>query len=400
MVDYMSTLLMSRDAVKEVKLFQLSDFLLSRMQEATREFLKELTQSGFSQERWNVLAGVLPVISNAGIWLYSATEALAQRISLGELALTFQVTENSRRAMDRLIFLSGHLSESTRYLTDLFNFLDLPASSLPGALKRPTHHAPMPNLHGPITFNNVCFRYPGTSPDVLKGVSFTINAGERVALVGENGAGKTTLIKLLSRLYDPIEGAITCNGVDLREIEPEAYHARIGAVFQDFAQFDLTARENIGFGDIASFRNTEDLDQRVRRAAEQGGAASLIDSLPQQYDTVLGRQFENGTDLSGGQWQKIALARAFMRDADLLILDEPTAALDAFAEAEVYARFAELTAGKTTVFVTHRLSSVRMADRILVLKDGALVECGNHEELISLNGEYAAMYRLQAERYQ
>lgn len=171
-------------------------------------------------------------------------------------------------------------------------------------------------------------------------------------------------------------------------------------ILQDFVHYELTVRENIGFGDIASFHNSVELDQRIRRAAEQGGAAPLIESLPMQYDTVLGRQFENGTDLSGGQWQKIALARAFMRDAELLILDEPTAALDAFAEAEVYARFAKLTAGKTTVFVTHRLSSVRMADRILVLKDGALVECGNHEELISLNGEYAAMYRLQAERYQ
>jgi ATP-binding cassette subfamily B protein len=246
-------------------------------------------------------------------------------------------------------------------------------------------------------FQHVSFRYPGSEQDVLNDISFTIQPGETVALVGENGAGKTTLVKLLTRLYDPSQGTVTIAGRDLRQVDPQLFYQQIGAIFQDFRYYNLTVKENIGFGNLAELENMA----RIRRAAEMGGATELIEGLPHQYETMLGRVFlEDSKDLSGGEWQKIALARAFMRDVPLLILDEPTAALDAFAENTVYNRFAELTKGRTTIFVTHRLSSVRMAGRILVLKEGRLIEAGNHDELMAQGGEYASMFKLQAERYQ
>ena len=254
----------------------------------------------------------------------------------------------------------------------------------------------MPDLTGPIELQSVSFRYPGADRDALIDIPFTIQPGEKVALVGENGAGKTTLVKLLTRLYDPTAGKVFMNGVDLRTLDPQRYYHQLGVIFQDFARYSFTAGENIGLGCVEALANEE----RIRQAAHMGGAAQLIERLPHGYETMLNKEFEGGVDLSGGEWQKVALSRAFMRDAALLILDEPTAALDAYAESEVYQRFAELTQGRTTVFVTHRLSSVLMADKILVLKGGRLVEAGNHACLMALQGEYAAMFNLQAKNYQ
>jgi ATP-binding cassette subfamily B protein len=301
-----------------------------------------------------------------------------------------------------MIHMGGYLADNTFYLTSFFDFMDQAPDEVAGTLAPSTAHAGTPDLRGApdargaIEFRDVSFHYPTADHDVLSSISFVIKPGEKVALVGENGAGKTTLVKLLARLYDPTHGTIYVNGQDLRTIDPPAYYRQIGVIFQDYIHYSFTARENVGLGWVEALGD----DARVRRAAGMGGAASLIERLPKGYDTPLSNRFDGGVDLSGGEWQRIALSRAFMRDAPLLILDEPTAALDAYAESEVYRRFAELTSGRTTVFVTHRLASVHMADTILVLKGGRLVEQGDHNSLMALQGEYAAMFNLQAEHYQ
>ncbi len=400
MIDYTASILGERDFVKETRLFQLEPHLLDKMRISVRAFLAEGRAIVFGEERWNAVLSLLPLIGTASIWIYVAAEALARRRTVGDLALTFQALESSRRAMDQVAFAAAFMVENAFFVTRLFAYLDASPTSFAGALKRPAPDAPArtPNLRGALVFHNVSFRYPGADKDTLSRLTFTIDPGERVAFVGENGAGKTTLIKLLTRLYDPTEGAITCDGVDLRDMTPESWRRKVGVIFQDFVRYDLTLNDNLGFGDIERYLAGM-LNGRLHTAAEQGGAHEVAGELSKGYETVLGRRFEDGTDLSGGQWQKIALSRAFVREADLLILDEPTAALDAFAEAAVYSRFAELTQGKSTVFVTHRLSSVKMAQKILVLKNGVLIEQGDHPALMAQAGEYASMYTLQAERY-
>jgi ATP-binding cassette, subfamily B, bacterial len=400
MIDYTASILGERDYVNETRLFQLEPHLLDKMRKSVRAFLAENRALAFGEERWNAGLSLLPLIGTASIWIYVAYEALARRRTVGDLALTFQVLESSHRAMDQIAFSAAFLVENTFFVTRLFAYLDASPASFAGALKRPAPDAPerTPNLRGSVVFDNVSFRYPGADKDTLSRLTFRIEPGERVAFVGENGAGKTTLIKLLTRLYDPTEGAITCDGVDLRDMTPESWRRKVGVIFQDFVRYDLTLEDNLGFGDIERYLAGV-LNERLQTAAGQGGAHQVAGELSKGYQSVLGRRFEDGIDLSGGQWQKIALSRAFVREADLLILDEPTAALDAFAEAEVYRRFAELTQGRSTVFVTHRLSSVKMAQKILVLKNGVLIEQGDHAALMAQAGEYASMYTLQAERY-
>jgi ATP-binding cassette, subfamily B, bacterial len=398
MVSYISSLLSDRETVKEVRLFQLQDYLLGRHRATCQQYVRKLAAIFISKERTNVVVTLISLLSTAGIWVYAGLRALAGGIGLGDIALVFQSVERSRTSLDNMANLSGYLVQNTVYLQNLFGFLNLQPAAVAGALSKPTAPAQInePNMHGPIVFGHVSFRYPDADRDALTDITFTIQAGEKVALVGENGAGKTTLVKLLTRLYDPAQGSISINGDDLRTFDPQHYYRQLGVIFQDFARYSFTARENIGLGSLQAF----DDDERIRKAARMGGATELIEKLPQGYATVLNKRFEGGVDLSGGEWQKVALSRAFMRDAALLILDEPTAALDAYAESEVYQRFAELTQGRTTVFVTHRLSSVRMADKILVLKGGRLIEEGNHASLIALQGEYAAMFNTQAEHYQ
>ncbi|MFN2157113.1 MAG: ABC transporter ATP-binding protein [Anaerolineae bacterium] len=400
MKDYMAQLLSERETAKEIRLFQLKEHLLVRFYEASVGYLSGLARITASQGKRQALLALLSLASTMGIWVYTGLQALARRTSLGDVALVFQATERSRMALEQVSYFGGFLVEHAIFLNTFFQFLDLTPGTVEGALGRPKpvegERAPVPQGYsGAIVFQNVSFRYPGSEREVLRNVSFTIRPGDKVALVGENGAGKTTLVKLLTRLYDPTDGAILLDGHDLRQIDPEDHYRRVGVIFQDFVRYELTAKENIGFGDVAAL---EDMT-RIRLAAQQGGAAELVEELPQQYETPLGRRFEGSTDLSGGEWQKLALSRAFMRQASLLILDEPTAALDARTEHEVYRRFAALTEGKTTLFVTHRLSSVRMADKILVLRDGTLVEAGTHDSLMQEGGEYATMFALQAERY-
>ena len=277
------------------------------------------------------------------------------------------------------------------FLTDLLAFFEMRPTicSKPHALP-----APRPILRG-FEFRNVSFRYPGNSRLVLNGLDFHLRAGERVALIGENGEGKTTLVKLMTRLYDPVEGQVLLDGVDLREYSLEDLYREIGVIFQDFMRYEMTARENIAVGRIDEVHNLP----LLMAAADKSMANEVIARLPRDYEQMLGRRFDSGVDLSGGEWQKVALARAYLRDAQVLILDEPTAALDARSEFEVFHRFAELTAGKTALFISHRFSTVRMADRIIVLQHGRIAEDGNHERLLNLGGRYAEMFEMQAANY-
>jgi ATP-binding cassette subfamily B protein len=276
-------------------------------------------------------------------------------------------------------------------MSNLFGFLELTPAMPVAANPRPIPH---PIKHG-IEFRNVSFKYPNRPEAVLKNVNLFIRPGEKVALVGSNGAGKTTLIKLLTRLYDPSEGQILLDGVDLREYDLNELRDSIGVIFQDFVRYQATAKENISFGQIKAVED----DARIADAAERGGAVEVIDGLPEKWETMLGQMFERGTELSGGQWQKMALGRAFMRDGEVLVLDEPTAALDAEREYEIFQRFRDLTTGKIAVLISHRFSTVRMADRIAVLEDGAIAELGSHAELLALGGTYARLFNMQAEGY-
>ena len=286
--------------------------------------------------------------------------------------------------------LSG-IADQALFLTDLLAFFDMQPTiqSKPDALP-----APRPILRG-FEFRNVSFRYPGSPRLVLNGLNFHLHPGERVALIGENGEGKTTIVKLITRLYDPVEGQVLLDGVDLREYSLEDLYREIGVIFQDFMRYEMTARENIAVGRIEEI---DDL-KMMQAAANKSLADAVIAKLPGGYDQMLGRRFETGVDLSGGEWQKVALARAYLRNAQLLILDEPTAALDARSEFEVFQRFAELTAGKMALFISHRFSTVRMADRIVVLEKGRIAEEGSHDELASLGGRYKEMFEMQAASY-
>ena len=400
LAEYFGELLSGRETVKEVRLFQLQDTLLDGFKQNTRFFIDGFARISISQERVNLLLSFISMVGTAAAWGYSIFLALAARISLGDIAMVFQSTERTRAALNQIFFYMGHMLENSLYLEHFFNFLDLPADSDSRETPERKEHEPADSLEkdlktGAFEFCHVSFHYPGSDQEVLHDVSFTLQTGQTLALVGENGAGKTTLVKLLTRLYEPTGGKILLNGRNLRDYPLEDYYRQIGVIFQDFARYDLSVRENIGFGRTEKMQDVHSLD----RAARLGGAADLIKSMPDGYDTMLGKRFGGGSDLSGGEWQKIGLSRAFMRDAALLILDEPPAALDVHAENEVYTRFAELTLGKTAVLVTHRLFSVKTAHHIIVLQAGRLIEKGTHVELIKQNGAYAKMFNLQAERY-
>jgi ATP-binding cassette subfamily B protein len=293
--------------------------------------------------------------------------------------------------METLVSGLVGISEQALYIKDLFDFFETTPSIVSGPEAIP---APRPIKTG-FEFQNVTFTYPGSTKPSLVNISFRLAAGEKIALVGENGAGKTTLVKLLARLYDPIEGRILLDGIDLREYDVESLRHEVGVIFQDYMRYDMLVRENIGFGRIEKL----DGEAEIQRAADKSLAAPIISRFPAGYAQMLGRRFENGVDLSTGQWQKIALARAYMRDAQVLILDEPTASLDARAEFEVYNRFVDLTAGKMAILISHRFSTVRMADRILVLEEGAIEEQGSHSQLVALGGKYAELFELQAVGY-
>jgi ATP-binding cassette subfamily B protein len=326
-----------------------------------------------------------------GAYVVVLLQTLVGGISLGTFTMLTGAFQRSRSYIERILSSFSDISEQAMFLTDLFEFFEMQPSisSRPNAIP-----APRPIREG-FEFRHVDFAYPGSERLVVQDINFRLYPSEKIALIGENGAGKTTLVKLLARLYDPTRGSILLDGIDLREYDVEDLRREIGVIFQDYMRYDMLVTENIGFGKIESLAD----HSRVESAARKSLAKNVIDRLPNGYDQMVGRRFEGGVDLSGGEWQKFALARAYMRDAQLLILDEPTATLDARAEFEVFQRFAELTRDRMAVLISHRFSTVRMADRILVLANGAIQEDGTHQQLVSLGGRYAELFELQAAGY-
>jgi ATP-binding cassette, subfamily B, bacterial len=390
-LDYLRVLGGSREAAKELKLFGLRKFLVDRFARLS----DQIYQENVSLARRRLIAGAgLSLIGTAGY--YAAYVLVVWRTVTGALTigtLTFlsgailQASSNIQQIFSTL----SSIADQALFLTDLLAFFQMQPTicSKPNALP-----APRPIRRG-FEFRNVSFRYPGAARLVLENLSLELRPAERVALIGENGQGKTTIVKLLTRLYDPVEGQILLDGVDLREYDLDDLYREIGVIFQDFMRYDMTARENIAVGRIEAVDNLP----LLQAAAQKAMADGLIRRLPDDYGQMLGRRFDGGVDLSGGEWQRVALARAYLRDAQVLILDEPTAALDARSEYEVFRQFAELTAGKLALFISHRFSTVRMADRILVLDDGKVVEDGSHEQLCRLGGRYSGMFELQAASY-
>ena len=390
-LDYLRVLGGSREAAKELKLFGLNEFLTGRFTRLSDEIYDE----NVALSRRRLIAGsFLSVVGTMGY--YSAYVFVIWRTLAGELTigtLTFlsgAILQASTNIQQIFSTLSG-IADQALFLTDLLAFFEMQPTirSKPSAVP-----APRPIARG-FEFRDVSFRYPGSPRLILDQMSFRLQPGERVALIGENGQGKTTVVKLITRLYDPTEGQILLDGVDLREYSLEDLYREIGVIFQDFMRYEMTARENISVGRIEEI----DCPELLRTAARKSMADKVIARLPRGYEQMLGGRFDGGLDLSGGEWQKIALARAYLRDAQLLILDEPTAALDARSEFEVFHRFAELTTGKMALFISHRFSTVRMADRIVVLDKGKIAEEGSHDQLAGMGGRYAEMFEMQAASY-
>jgi ABC-type multidrug transport system fused ATPase/permease subunit len=401
MIGYIASLLSSRSAIKEVRLFSLHDLLLARLRSFWQTFFHENRRLWLAQLWANLLLLIWSIAGTVAVWIMIIVQAVAARITVGGMVLAFQVVEQSRDKISDLFYIGGLFYEHCLFIDNLFRFLDLEPGSIDGALTRthPVNTAALGDgnfVFEQVEFCNVSFHYPGSERVVLSNINLTIRAGERIALVGENGSGKTTLVKLITRFYDPIEGCILLNGKDLREYPIGELHRHIGVIFQDFVCYQFMVRENIGFGQVELIRD----DPRILVAAELGGALPVVEKLPRGIETPLGKTLDEGVDLSGGEWQRLALSRAFMRDAQLLILDEPTASLDPLIEYETYQRFSVLTQTKTAVLISHRLSTVRLADRIVVLREGRIVEEGDHATLIALGGRYAEMFTLQASNYQ
>jgi ATP-binding cassette, subfamily B, bacterial len=390
-LDYLRMLGASVQSAKEVKIFGLGRHLAQQYYQISEDIYNE--NKALAVHRAAVGSG-LNLISTGGYYgAYAVVlvRTLSGAISVGTFTFLTGAFSRSRGYIERILSSFNDISEQAIFLKDLFEFFEMQPSirSTPNAIP-----APRPIRTG-FEFRNVGFSYPGSERMVIQNINFKLHPAEKVALIGENGAGKTTLVKLLARLYDPTEGAIYLDGIDLREYEVEDLRREIGVIFQDYMRYDMFVRENIGFGKIESLGE----QSRIELAAQKSLAEGVISRLPNGYHQMVGRRFEGGVDLSGGEWQKMALARAYMRDAQLLILDEPTATLDARAEYEVFERFADLTRGRMAVLISHRFSTVRMADRILVLAGGEIQEQGSHQQLISLGGRYAELFELQAAGY-
>ncbi len=391
LLDYLRYMGASDESAKEVKLFGLSDFLVDRYARLSDEFYAE---NKWLAVRRNVVSTALVTVGTLGYYAAYAVIiyfTVLGRYTIGALTFLAGSFRQSRDLIQGVLLSLSQIYEQSLYLADLFTFFDVQprVTSKPGA-----RAVPKPIREG-FAFENVGFRYPGSDRWAVRHLTFRIRPEERVALVGENGAGKTTLVKLLARLYDPDEGRILLDGVDLREHDLESLRRNIGVIFQDFVRYEFILKENIGVGQVEGLGD----EARIREAARRSLADSVATRLEKGYDQVLGRRFDGGVELSGGEWQKVALGRAYMREAQVLILDEPTAALDARAEYEVFLRFSELTKGKMAVLISHRFSTVRMADRIIVLRGGELVDQGTHEELLARGGLYAELFSLQAAGY-
>ena len=392
-MDYYSGLLVNKDMIKEVRMYDLADTFIGRYCEVFRVYYRGLRRLIFSESAWHVLIGVISGVTNLVFYVLIARQVFIGQIMIGDYTLFTGAIASVANCINALIATSGTIYEGTLFIDNLIAFMEEPTTIRP-RIAQP--RKVVPGEGHTIEFRHVTFRYPGTHRDVLHDVSFTIAAGETLALVGLNGAGKTTLIKLLTRLYDPSEGCILLDGHDLRDYDLDSLYGAFGIIFQDFGKYAVSVEENIRYGDIHKRAGMDE----VRAAAEQSAAGDYIANLPGGYDTPLMRVFEpDGMELSIGQWQKLAIARAFYADSEILILDEPTASLDPIAEQEIFNQFDALRSHKTTIFVSHRLSSATIADQIIVLEDGCLIEKGSHAALMAQEGKYHELFSTQAKRY-
>jgi ATP-binding cassette subfamily B protein len=390
-MDYLRFLGVSKESAKELKVFGLNNYLTDRF----ALLADRIFSQNVSLARRRFFAGsLLSVFSTAGYYgayAYVVYEALHSRISVGTLQFMAGAIAGASQNLQTIFSTFSGIADQALFLSDLINFLDLKPRIRSNVGGLP---CPRPVRSG-IEFRNISFVYPGTQRCVLRNLNLRFDQGERLALIGENGQGKTTIVKLLTRLYDPTEGAIFLDGVDLREYDLDDYVSQIAVIFQDFVRYDMTALENIGIGRISKLANVGE----IVAAAQRSGAHDVVQKLQSGYGQMLGRRFDGGVDLSSGEWQKVALARAYLRDAQILILDEPTASLDAKSEQQVFQQFTELTTNKLSLLISHRFSTVRMADRIVVLEDGRIVEEGHHNQLMAREGKYAEMFELQASNY-
>ena len=390
-IDYLRYLGASVETAKEVKLFGLSSYITALYGALAKNLLAENRTLATARARWGFAFASLGTLAYYAAYAVIVWRTVAGAFSIGDLAFLAGAFQRLRGGIEGLLLGLTQISGQAQYLDDFFSFF-----AIRPEIRSPAHPVPVPSpIREGLVFEDVGYRYPGTEIWALRGLSFAVRAGETVALVGGNGAGKTTIVKLMTRLYDPHEGRVLLDGRPLAAYDLDDLRARVAAIFQDFVRFDLTAGENVAVGRIAA----ADDQARIAAAAARGLAAPVIERLPEGYAQPLGKRFAGGVDLSGGEWQKVALSRAYMREAEILILDEPTAALDARAEHDVFARFRELSAGRTTVLISHRFSTVRMADRILVLEGGRLLEDGSHAALMGQGGRYAELFTLQAQGY-
>lgn len=390
-LDYLRFIGASDITAKEVKIFGLENFLADRFKRISDDYYKANRSIAVKRASWGGLLSAIGTLAYYGAFVFIILQTVSGLITVGTLTFLSGSFQRMQNMLQAIMNRFSKIAEGALYLQDLFDFFNI----RPTIIYDPeSQSVPHPIQKG-FTFENVSFKYANSERYAIRNLSFHLKTGEKLALVGENGAGKTTLVKLLARLYEPTEGRILLDGVDLKEYNLQQLRKEIGIIFQDYVRFQMKAAENIAIGNII---NVEELPA-IQQAAEKSLADTVVDTLPEKYQQVLGKRFANGVDLSGGQWQKVALARAYMRDAQLLILDEPTAALDARAEHEVFLRFSELITGKMAVLISHRFSTVRMADRILFLENGQLKELGSHEELIAQEGKYAELFHLQAKGY-
>jgi ATP-binding cassette, subfamily B, bacterial len=387
---YLETVLAREDHAKEVKLFGLGPLLLDRYRAIFRKVFKEDRALTIRRDSWGFFLGLVSTAAFYAAYAWIAISTVRGAITLGQMTMYILLFRQGQAAVSASLAAISGMYEDNLYLSTLYDYLDTPVDTPAGTATAG------PDPGDGVRFENVSFTYPGAAEPAVSDVSLHLQPGHSLALVGENGSGKTTLIKLLTRLYSPTTGRITLDRLDLAQWEPTALRRRVAVIFQDFARYQLKVGENIGVGDVAHFAD----EARWREAAALATAAPFVEELPAAYQTQLGKWFKDGRELSGGQWQKIALARAFIREgADILVLDEPTAAMDARAEAQVFEQFRELAHDRMVILISHRFSTVRMADRILVIQGGRILEQGNHEELMYLDGHYAHLFTLQARGY-